>query len=126
VTGSAVRIHAAGTLAATANNKAVRLRFNGVAGTVLIDSGTVNTNLAAWELTMTGVWTGGFMEVASMLRINTAGAVTPGPVTVTRFSAQQITIAANTAYTFDITGQSPTTGAVDDVICLISLLEIIL
>lgn len=103
--GQVVRVTAIGTCALNANNKVFSLYF----GSEKITSGTITQNGGAWraELFVRRVTTNsqnvfGFAQAATTL-------ITPVDVSGSETESAAITIKC--------TGQSPTTGAANDVIC---------
>lgn len=105
--------HFSGTLAANANNKTVRLRINGVGGTLVVDSGTIGTNNADWILYGTAYRVSATnMRIDAMLIVGPAGAAS-GAVSVHRMNRDVVTVDFTAATTFDLTGQNGTANAND-------------
>lgn len=122
------RYHAFGDVAATANNKVIRLKWtsSAISPTTVVDSGTITTNLAGWEIRADGYYDGvSLVYLVGNLTVNTAGSTGPGAVTVHRVGVST-TLAFDPSQptTLDLTGQSPTTGAANDVRIIASRLEL--
>jgi len=121
--GNATIIYfASGTTGANANNKTIRARWGGVAGTLLIDSGTVAMNNRAWEVSVRGVWTfGGILRISATMVIGTdaaGAAVTIHRVAVVTPGTADPTASNNIV----LTGQNGT-ATNNDVFCSASALH---
>lgn len=103
-----VRIRAWGTLAANGNTKDLRMRFGGIAGTVIAQRVSITDSNVDWELEGIVIRTGATTQ-ASTGRALVAGAAW------TLYDTPGQTLSA--AVDIVMTGKSPTTGAANDVVC---------
>lgn len=115
--GEAVRLVASGLLAANANNKTIRVRLDGVGGTSVLDSGTIATNSAIWDVDLRIIRISATTaDIVGVLRVSAAGGGI-GAVSVHRMSGIATpTVTFASAWTVDVTGENGTANA-NDITC---------
>jgi hypothetical protein len=104
-----------GATAANGNNKTIRLRVGGVAGTEVLSSGTVAANGRFWNVTGHAWRTAAATGICEVTITLNTDAGSP-PVTVHRFTRLAITPTWADGTTIDVTGQNGTATA-NDVTC---------
>lgn len=122
VNGQRVKFTFHGTLAANANNKTVSLYVQGLAGTEIVNSGTVGTNNADWKIEGSIIRLDGSNALFEARYWHGPAGGNIGAIPVDRYNAITLAVTFSSSFTIDLAGDNGSASA-NDIRCLASFLE---